>query len=288
MSTNKYLLFFLLSLVSPIVQSQCKFDKQAHRGGRGAMPENTIAAMKYALDLGMTLEIDLSFSKDKQVIVSHDNYISSVFALDPAGNPLKKEDEKTLKLYNMDYSEIVKYDVGLKPHPQFPNQLNMAATIPLLANLIDSVENYAKEKNLPAPKYNIEAKMAAPMDDKADIFREEFIKSIINIVKEKKIENRMMLQSFDVKMLQIVHRDYPEIEISYLVAKIDFENDLEKLNFKPAIYSPNYTNVTKELVEQCHKKGIKIIPWTPNTKEEIEKLRSDGVDGIITDFPELF
>ncbi len=285
---NNFLLFFLLVIISPIVQCQTKFDKQAHRGGRGAMPENTIAAMKYALDLGTTLELDLSFSKDKKVIVSHDKYISSVFASDAAGNPVTKEDAKKLALYNMDYDEIVKYDVGMRPHPLFPNQKKMPATIPLFANLIDSVEMYAKQHKLPAPRYNIEAKMAAPEDENIDDFREEFIKSIMSIVQSKNIGKRIMLQSFDVKMLQILHRDYPQIKTSYLVSKIDLKNDLEKLTFIPTIYSPNYTGVTKAIVDQCHKKGMKVIPWTPNTKQEIEKLKRDGVDGIITDYPELF
>lgn len=285
---NKYLLFFILVIVSPIVQAKSKLDKQAHRGGRGAMPENTIAAMKYALDLGVTLEMDLSFSQDKKVIVSHDNYISSVFALDEAGNPIAKEDEKKLRLYNLNYDEIARYDVGMKPHPLFPDQRRMPATIPLFATMIDSVEAYAKQKRLPAPRYNIEAKLAAPANENIDIFREEFIKSIMDIVRAKKIGRRIMLQSFDVKMLEIVHRDYPKIKISYLVSKIDLENNLKKLTFKPTIYSPQYPGVTKALVDECHKRRIKVIPWTPNTKQEIEKLKADGVDGIITDFPELF
>jgi len=60
------------------------------------------------------------------------------------------------------------------------------------------------------------------------------------------------------------------------------------LGLTPKVYSANCKNVDAELVKQCHEKGIKIIPWTVNTKEEIATLKSYGVDGIISDYPNLF
>ena len=280
------LLLTLYSCLLLAVRAQ-SFDKQAHRGGRGLMPENTIAAMKNALDLGTTLEMDLSYTKDGKVIVSHDNYISSVFALDADGHAMLKADEKKNRLYHLTYDEIQQFDVGLKPHPEFPEQKKMPAHIPLFSDLLDSVEAYAKTNHLKPPRYNIEAKLAVPADVNTDAFREEFIRKIAAIIQKKKIAKRMMLQSFDVGMLEIVHRDY-NIKTSYLVSKNDLKINLSKLTFQPDIYSPYYKLVTEELVRQCHQKGMKIIPWTVNTKEEIENLKAMGVDGIISDFPNLF
>lgn len=277
--------FFLLTAL--LTQAQKRFDKQAHRGGMGLFPENTFAAMRYALDMGNTLEMDLSFSQDKQVVVSHDNFISSVFALHPDGKPITKEDEKQLQLYKMPYAQIKQFDVGLRPHPQFPQQKRLAAYIPLLSEMIDSVEAYGKLKKI-KPRYNIEAKMALPAHLDREAFREEFIKAIMAIIHEKKIQKRIMLQSFDPGMLEIMHRDYPRVALSYLVARNDLDTNLKKLTFLPDIYSPLHTTVTQELVDQCHQKKMKVIPWTPDTKKEIEALRAMGVDGIITDYPHLF
>ncbi|MEO8823824.1 MAG: glycerophosphodiester phosphodiesterase family protein, partial [Ginsengibacter sp.] len=68
------------------------FDKQAHRGGRGLMPENTIASEKNAINYDCTMEMDLQMSKDKKIIVSHDPYFSSDFSLTPEGDTMTKED----------------------------------------------------------------------------------------------------------------------------------------------------------------------------------------------------
>ncbi|MEO6134929.1 MAG: glycerophosphodiester phosphodiesterase family protein, partial [Ginsengibacter sp.] len=133
------------------------FDEQAHRGGRGLMPENTIASQKNAIDFGCTLEMDLQMSKDKKIVVSHDGYFNSDFCLTPEGKTMTKEDGLSRLLFNMDYDSIAKYDVGLKPHPGFPQQKKIPASKPLLNVLIDSVEAYARQKNL-MNHYNIEIK----------------------------------------------------------------------------------------------------------------------------------
>lgn len=67
-----------------------------------------------------------------------------------------------------------------------------------------------------------------------------------------------------------------------------FDEQVKALGFTPTVYSPAYEIVTDDLIKKCHKKGMKIIPWTVNTKEEITRLKGMGVDGIITDYPDLF
>ena len=70
--------------------------------------------------------------------------------------------------------------------------------------------------------------------------------------------------------------------------KRSLDEQLKTLGFMPTIYSPEYSLVNQPLIKACHELDIKIIPWTVNTKEEIERLRSLGVDGIISDYPNLF
>ncbi|GAA4780657.1 glycerophosphodiester phosphodiesterase family protein [Olivibacter ginsenosidimutans] len=284
---HKSVLSVLVILSPIIVFAQHGFDKQAHRGGRGFMPENTIVAMKNALDWDCTLEMDLYITKDKQLVVSHDPYISSVFGLDTNGHALTKAEEKRLRLENLTYVQVAKYDIGMKPHPEFPEQKKISAIIPRFAELIDTTEWYAKKKHLRSPQYNIQA---GPAYTITDSFRTDFVKKMMDIILAKGIAKRAIFQAFDVGMLETVHRDYPgKIKVAYLVgaSQKDLKANLKKLSFQPDIYSPDYTLVNKALVEACHKMKMKVIPWTVNSKEEIDRLKKMGVDGIISDYPNL-
>lgn len=278
---------FLLS-VQPIL-AQTKLDRQGHRGTRGLMPENTIQAMKKALDLGVqTLELDVVISKDKQVVVSHDPYMSADIATKPDGAVVTATEQKLINLYQLTYDQIKTYDVGSKPHPQFPQQQKFRAYKPLLTELIDSVEAYAKARKLPLPRYNIEIKSSAATDSLYSPSPVEFVRLVMPICQQK-LGMRYNIQSFDVRPLQLIHTQYPTVALAYLTANAkSVQENLTELGFTPKTYSPYYKTVTAETVKFCHEKGMTIIPWTVNTKPEIDQLVQLGVDGIITDYPNLF
>ena len=116
------------------------FNKEGHRGTRGLMPENTIPAMYKGIDLGAnTVEIDVLYSKDRKVVVSHDLYFNADITTTPEGKYFDKKEAQQRLLYNMTYDSIRKYDVGMKPYPEFPQQRKMPAYKPLLSELIDSI-----------------------------------------------------------------------------------------------------------------------------------------------------
>lgn len=266
------------------------FDKEGHRGSRGLMPENTIPAMLKAIDLGVTtLEMDAVISKDSQVVVSHDTYFSSVITTLPDGQYLTKAEEKDHLIYQLNYADIKKYDVGLKPNPGFPQQQKMAAFKPRLADLIEATEAYIKKKKAAPVFYNIETKCNPKTDKTHHPQPEEFVDRLMAVVNQQKIADRVIIQSFDFRTLQVLHSKYPHIRTAALVAdNKGLEAHLQQLAFTPTIYSPLYTLVKPELVKQCHDKQIKILPWTVNTKSGIDSLKAMGVDGIITDYPNLF
>lgn len=294
---NQFLSFLLFAalLVSCSSNNQHKdavnnFDEQAHRGGRGLMPENTIASEKNAIDYGCTLEMDLQMSKDKKIVVSHDAYFNSDFCLTPEGDTLAKQDGYSRLIYNMPYDSVAKYDVGLKPHPGFPRQKKIHAVKPLLSELIDSVEAYAKEKHH-VNHYNIEIKSSPKADGKNYSTLGEYVDSAMKIIIDKGIEPRTMIQSFDVRALKLVHEKYPTVKTSYLVGKADkktAQGYIDELGFKPDIFSPEYSIATRELVNAFHQQGVLVIVWTPNTAEEIQHLKDIGIDGVITDYPDLY
>ena len=267
------------------------FNKEGHRGTRGLMPENIIASMYKALDHDVnTVEVDVVISKDKKVVISHDVYFHPDITTTPDGKYLDAKEAQKHLLYSMNYDSIKKYDVGLKPHKDFPQQQKMAAYKPLLGELIDSTDWYANKAGKPV-LYNIELKTNAAYDGSKQPPVEETVDLVMQVVKEKKIENRSYLQSFDFRPLQILHKKYPGITTAVLISDRDkrtFEQQLTDLGYTPQMYSPHYSLVTKELIAACHQRGIKLIPWTVNTREDIKRLKDLGVDGIITDYPNFF
>ncbi|WP_205512500.1 glycerophosphodiester phosphodiesterase [Longitalea arenae] len=267
------------------------FDIEGHRGCRGLMPENTIPAMMKALELGVTtLEMDAVITKDKEVILSHEPFFNHEITTGPDGKPVTEQDERSLNIYHMTYAQTQAYDVGLKPHPRFPNQRRLKATKPLLREVIDHVEAYHKLKGGRPVFYNIETKSQPATDNKYHPAPEEFVRRIMEVINSAKISDRVIIQSFDFRTLQVVHKRYPAIRTAALIEDFDkrnLEEHLKALGFNPTIYSPAYSLVTKELVTKCHDRQIKVIPWTVNDKEAIEKLKQLGVDGIISDYPDL-
>ncbi|GGI22291.1 glycerophosphodiester phosphodiesterase family protein [Pedobacter mendelii] len=279
---------FILIFIAASAQKQ-KFDLQGKAGARGIMPENTIRGMLKALDLGVsTLEMDAVISKDKQVVLSQEPYFNNEISLQPNGKAITLKNQKDFNIYKMNYEEIKKFDVGSKVHSRFPGQMKFKASKPLLSETIDAVEDYVKENKLAKPVYSIETKTIKNGDNEFQPEPAEFVDLIMDVVNAKKISKRVIIESFDMRTLQYLHEKYPKIQTSLLIdEKEPFEDYIEKLGFKPTIYSPYSVLVGKGLVDRCHAMGIKIIPWTVNTVKEIKYFKSLGVDGIITDYPNL-
>ena len=268
------------------------FDNQSHRGGRGIMPENTIEAMVNSLGMAVqTLEMDVVISKDGKVLLSHEPFFNHEITTLPNGNFIAEAEEKDYNIYKMNYAEILKYDVGLKPHPRFPQQQKMAAVKPLLADVFKAVHNYMLTAKRQDPFFNIETKSQPATDNIYHPAPAVFVEALMEVILEAGVEKRVIIQSFDFRTLQYLHKKYPHIKTAMLIEADDardFEKQLSDLGFTPTIYSPAYELITPALITACHNKNIKVIPWTVNTKEEITRLKNLGVDGIISDYPNLF
>ncbi len=268
-----------------------KMDLQGHRGCRGLMPENTIPAMLKAIDLKVTtLEMDVVISKDNQVVVSHDPYFNYHITTTPQGKTLTKAEGEKQLLYTMPYDSIRKFDVGLKPHPDFPKQQKIAAYKPLLSELFIETEKASKAKKQ-IIFYNIEIKSKEATDGIKHPAIEAFVDLVMEVINQKGIAKRVTIQSFDPRALQVMHRKYPSVTTSFLVEANDKQTLLEhitELGFTPNVYSPNYALVNQALMDQCHGKKMIVIPWTVNSVEEMKRLLALNVDGLISDYPNLY
>jgi len=271
------------------MNTSAETDWQGHRGARGLVPENTIPSFLKALEFPIkTLELDVVVSKDNQVIVSHEPWFSYHICSKPDSSQVTQLEEKNLLIFNMTYDEIKIYDCGIRGNERFPEQQKMPVHKPSLKDVVSAVNTFCSANNRALPFYNIEIKSQPEYYDTLTPNPVEFVKLVLQEVHETGIYDHCNLQSFDINILNEIHKQDSKIPVAYLIESIkSFEKNLELIDFQPDIYSPYHIFVYKELVEKVHAKNMKLIPWTVNEVERMKELVELGVDGIITDYPNL-
>ncbi|MEQ8581634.1 MAG: glycerophosphodiester phosphodiesterase family protein [Marinoscillum sp.] len=280
----------ILASCSGPSQSTQAFDLQGHRGCRGLMPENTIPAFIKALDLGVTtLEMDLAVTKDHELVVSHEPYMSAEMCLDSAGNEISEAQQLQYNIYQMTYQEVAVFDCGSKVHPRFPEQQKMQVAKPRLMDVIDRVESYLKTNNKPLVAYNIEIKSLPETDDTFHPAPPHFSDMVFGTLDKKLDWNRVTIQSFDFRVLQYFHERYPDVKLALLIEnELLVAENLDSLGFTPDIYSCYFPLLSRESVNFLHSQSISVIPWTVNEVADMKDVMKLGVDGLITDYPDRF
>jgi glycerophosphoryl diester phosphodiesterase len=284
------------------------FDVQAHRGGRGLSPENTLPAFSKALTLGVqTLELDVGVSADDELVIAHDPRINPNLSRDARGQFLSVTGPS---LRSLNYEQIRQYDVGrLKPGTnyavQYPAQEPVDGTImPRLVELFDMVKSRGDRR----VKFNIETKIRPDRpDETAD--PHTFVRLLLQAIAQYELEGRVTIQSFDWRTLQLVQSLAPKIPTVYLSVQLpNFNNissqsgpswtaghSLEAAGSLPkmikqaggSVWSPYFRDLTAEALKEAKGLGLKVIPWTVNDPKDMRRLIAMGLDGIITDRPDL-
>lgn len=289
----KRLLFFILFLFSACSQNpslmadQPAFDWQGHRGSRGLLPENSIPAFLKALEFPiLTLEMDVVVSKDKKIIVSHDPHFNHKICKKPDGSPITEEEEKDIAIYKLNYEEIKYYDCGSLGNERFPEQKPLVVNKPSLQAVVEAVNIYCTHNTRDLPNYDIEIKSQPSWYDSLVPPPAEFVALLLKELEELGIKDKTCIQSFDINVMKELNQQAPDVTNSFLVENLDgFDKNMALLDFTPDIYSPYYKFIDEALVKKVHDRGMRLIPWTINEVEEMEKLIELGVDGIITDYP---
>lgn len=297
-----------LSIVLPCSLANA-FDLQGHRGARGLMPENTLPAFSKALSIGVTtLELDTGVTADGIVIISHDPALNPDLTRDSDGEWLS--DGPLIK--DLTFQQLQTYDVGRlkigsRAAKRFPDQMAVDKTrIPALDDLFNLVEQAGNSK----VRFNIETKIN-PLKPDNTVDAQTFAKALIAVVKQRQMESRTTIQSFDWRTLQIVQEETPEIATVYLTAQQNWLDnvkseagkaspwsagfDLDKYASVPdmvkaaggQVWSPFSGDLTPALIIEAQALGLKVIPWTVNDRATMETLIDAGVDGIISDYPDL-
>ena len=264
------------------------FDLQGHRGARGVRPENSIPAFILALDSGVTtIEMDLAVTKDKQIVVSHEPWMSAEICLQPDGSPISSAQEKTFNIYQMDYERVSTFDCGSRGNEKYPEQVKMKTVKPLLRDAIIAIEHHIKSYSLYEVDYNIEIKTTPAGDGKLHPSPEVFSDLVYNLIDQYLPLERVVIQSFDFRVLKYWHEKYPDVRLSALIENTKtVDANLRALGFQPSVYSPYFKLLTREKVDYLHRLNIRVIPWTINETSDMQKFLEWKVDGFITDYPD--
>jgi len=291
-----------------LVQRLAAFDIEAHRGGRARRPENTLPAFADALSMGVdTLELDMGVTRDGVVVVAHDRGLNPAITRAPDGSYIPAG----IPFTKLTLAQVKQYDVGqIKPGSayaaRFPDQLAIAGTrIPALAEVFALVRRSGDRR----VRLNMETKID-PTRPEESLDPQQFVAAVLELLRSEQFSDRVMIQSFDWRTLQLIQSQAPEIPTVYLTqesgpdanvradaaspwtAGFDVRDHAGSLarTIKAAggsVWSPDYGDVDERRIEEAHQLGLPVLVWTVNQPADMARLIDIGVDGIISDRPDL-
>jgi len=294
----------LAALVVVVMTQAVAFDLQAHRGGRGIRPENTLAAFENAIAIGVTtLELDIAITADGVPVISHDPFVNPALARDGEGRWLVGAGPL---IHSLTLAELQRYDVGrLNPQNAYAKtfaeqQAKDGERIPTLAALFARV----RELGANDVQFDIETKMFP--DRPGDTLPpEEFVARLLAVLRGAGMGERVLIQSFDWRTLRIVQRLEPQIRTVYLttqgrgggnVADPRWTGGMKLADHASVAHmvkaaggrtwAPNFNDVDEAAVRTAHDLGIQVVAWTVNAAADMRRLLDWGVDGLITDYPD--
>ena len=280
-STPFIVLFFGLSLFEPWLYQNIfastklhkvkneDFEIIAHKGASGHAPENTLAAIEMALDMGVDMiAIDVQNTKDEEIIVFHDA------TLDRTTNGTGIVHDYTLE-------EIKQLDAGFWFDPKFEGQ-----KVPTLKEVLDVVNGRCKVlieiKHMDHPHYD------------------DFAEKLIDVIRlERNGFDWVILESYENEYLEAAHSYDERIQTKQLMIGEDSTPLLafyvesrmhlgrsEKTEQLKAL-NPHYKTLSPRRVFRMHARGYKVYTYTVNTRDEMIIQLNMGVDGLITDYPDM-
>ena len=299
----------LLGMLSIAMSAQA-IDLQGHRGARGLLPENSLVGFAKALAIGVTtLELDTVITRDGVMVISHDARLNPDITRNAKGEWIVAP---FLPIDTLTYAELARYDVGMmRPQSEyaarFPLQKGRAKTrIPRLQDLFEMV----REAGATDVRFNIETKIT-PDEPHLTPTPDVFARALIAEIRRAGMQSRTTIQSFDWRTLVIVQREAPEMPTAYLTAQQAWMDNIWADRAAPspwtanvkfaeersvpamikaaggAIWSPYFGDVTQLNLAEAKALGLRVIPWTVNTRGDMVRLIDWGVDGLISDYPDM-
>ena len=293
------------SVLSPLP----RFDLQAHRGGRGLAPENTLAAFRNAIAIGVhTLETDLAMTSDGVLVLAHDPYLNPALVRGPDGQWLAK---KGPAIHSLTLAQLRQYDIGrIDPGSAYATQWpQQAAADGERFATLDELFALAKQSGHTL-RFNIETKIAPSDEAGTTPTPQRFAQALVQAIERAGLHNKVTIQSFDWRTLIAAKTLAPQIRTVCLTAQTPNFNTLPLAPTRASAWhaglrladhggtlpslvraagcetwSMFWRNLTPEDFAQAKSYGLKVVPWTVNELDDMRALIALGVDGLITDYP---
>ncbi|TWO66948.1 glycerophosphodiester phosphodiesterase [Caenimonas sedimenti] len=298
-------------VTQPITVPPPVFDLQGHRGARALLPENSLAGFALALELGVnTLELDIAITKDGVLVITHDRGINVDITRGPDGQFLSG---KGPAVKDLTFEEVQRFDVGrIRPGTKyasdFAEQKPLDGTrIPKLSDLFDMVKKSGNDK----VRFAIETKLS-PLAPEETLPPEAFARAVIAEIRKAGMQNRSAVISFDWRTLQVVQKEAPEIQTGYITIQTANSNTVGRDHFTASPWTAGFKlgdhggslprtikaagghtwssfhgDLNPALVKEAQSLGLKVLAWTVNAPARIVQILDMGVDGIVTDRPDL-
>ena len=286
------------------------FDLQGHRGARGLLPENTLPSFARALSIGVTtLETDIAITRDGVLVISHDPSLNPDITRGPDGKFLSGRGPLIVQT---DWAELQRYDVGrINPASRYAQTFSAqqpvdGTRLPTLAELFALVRKSGNQQ----VRFALETKVF-PTAPESTLAPEPFARALIAAVREAGVASRTTILSFDWRTLQVVQAQAPEIGTVYLSAQQRWLDNIGAGSAQPStwtagirysdhgsvpkmvraaggrIWSVHFADLTPALLKEAKDLGLTVLAWTVNDTPQMARLMDMGVDGIVTDRPDL-
>ena len=253
----------------------------SHRGCSGPFPANAVKAFLEAARTGCHwLEMDVVITGDNDVLVSHEPWMDPATCTDPAGKPLSAEAGRSANIFTMTVEEVQRYH--LLPASAF------APWKPTLTEVHAHVHRECAENSMLMPRFNIEVKSDPAWYGTFQPSPAVFAQRLVQEIHVVGLHGYCLVQSFDPAILEAMHRTDPSIPLALLVEnKASVAENLRLLDFLPAYYSPEHHLIDGGTMGELRNKGIGLLAWTVNEEADMRRMIELGVDGLITDRPDL-
>ena len=263
------------------------FEVQGHRGARGLRPENTLAGIACALEIGVTsIECDVALSVDDAVVLSHDGTVPSL--------------AEPIPVARLPLAEIRRVDLGEAGRPATDAvaafRSEPGQRMPTLGGALALLELFAAND----VRLDVEIKSARHSDPHWDAAH--VVDRVLSEMRAYGAIERCSLRSFDVDVLHEARSRCPMLRRVLLVGRVADRVPLPlavtehfsssdvvavALELEAVAVAPGRSLATAELVARSHAAELPVIPWTINDPELVRELLDAGVDGVCTDRPDL-
>ena len=262
-------------LTSSPIMGQSEYKIFGHRGCRGVYPENTIEGFKKAIEFGVDgIELDVVVNKNQELVISHESYIDTSYCL------TNKIDNESLNIYKMNISEIQDIDCGSKFVKEFPNQLKVKEKKPTYKEFKKELIDYQGD-------ILFEIKCDYDLVNEYFPDYEKYAKIIFEETRFSRHFDNIYFMSFDYRILNELFKIMPNSKYIYLSSNKEFEKQMKLLNFEPLGVGIDFNIISQKIIDLVHNKKQVIYGWTINDEENSKSLTSMGLDGVITDYPNI-